>query len=102
MCRRLARIRNVNQAPPNELRQALLKRERSVAPRDGDLLVEVLQRVLPYVLAGTIAHDEQFGSWHPPSTVPRKEYLSHDRCESHRQLLPYRRLTFKGKRVGHA
>ena len=51
MHRARAGLVKAEHAAPHELRQALLEGERAVSPRDRDLLVQVLQRVLPDMLS---------------------------------------------------
>src|SRR4029450_8913414 len=51
---------DIEHASLDELRETLFEREGSVLPREGDLLIEVLQRVLANVLPRAVADHQQF------------------------------------------
>ena len=64
------RLAPVDQALAHQPRQRFLERERPVLARDGDLLVQVLQRVLANVLARAVADHQQFRRRHQAAAGP--------------------------------
>src|SRR6476619_4503156 len=94
MYRSPARIRSRYKSLVHEKCHGLFKRERSIRPRDRNLLMEVLKSILADVLPGTVADHEQLGRGNAAASDSWEEVLSHDGRQSNGQFLPDRRLSY--------
>jgi hypothetical protein len=91
------RVPAVDEVALDQFGERLLERERSVLARDRDFLMQVLQRVLPDVLAGAVAHEQQLRRRNQSATGLRHQRLRQDARERHCQLLSDRVLTLERK-----
>ena len=99
MARPRPRFVGLQRTLTDQLREAFLEGKRPGASRDGDLLVEMLQRVLPDVLPRAVADDQQFSGRHASAAALRHQHLRHHRRERHRELLSNGRLALGGECV---
>ena len=61
-----ARFRRSDKFLPDQKRKRVLKRERSLCAGDGDLLMDVLQRVLADVLSRAVSDHKEFSRRNSP------------------------------------
>ena len=82
----------VDDALPDEPGEAIFERKRPVLSGDGDLLVQLVQKVAPDMLPGAITHHQQLCRGHATARDPGNERLHEDRGERRADFLPDRRL----------
>src|SRR4051794_14660187 len=75
------RVAPLDQPVPDEARKRFLEGERTTLARDGDLLVQVLQRVAPDVLACPITDHQQLSRRHHAAADARQQSLCDHRGE---------------------
>src|SRR5688572_2039893 len=97
-----ARFGGSHKLLPDQRCKGFLKRERSIRARDGDLLMQVLQRILADMLPRAIADHEELGGRNSATADPWQEILCHNRCERDGEFLPDGSLTFRWEGIGHA
>ena len=68
---------------PDQGRQRFLECKRAVRASDRDLLMKMLQPVLPDMLSRSVADHQEFRGRNPASAYARDEDLRHDRCKRH-------------------
>jgi hypothetical protein len=79
-----ARFVRGDQSLPHELRERLFERDRPVALRDRNLLMQMLQRVLANVLAAAVPNHQQLGCGHAAASCARHERLRQHGAQRHR------------------
>ena len=69
------RILTIDELSLDELRQGLFERKRALLARNGDLLMQMVRRVLAHVLARAVADHQEFRRWDEAAADPRDENL---------------------------
>ena len=82
--------------------QRIFQAKRTLLFGDGDLLMEMLQRVAPDVVARAVADQEEFGGGNAATCLLGEQDLGVDGGQSHGQFLAYGILALDGKRIGDA